>query len=319
MPAILLLILSCNKDDVLTIEQEAEPVDISLLDVRILGVDTIFSATIDNLTLTSEVKMNEILFSEGITGIWLDALGNSLNIDSTNTTGVFELKLEDLSADWHQISFALENSDKERIKLDSIVLNNSPYVNFKHLAVGQKSTYKLYYLSKDGLDECKEASIVNVDSTATLEVINYDTLNNTYTMRESHENDIVLNSISYNNEFLNIELSNVNPSILCEYVGCSNESFQIKLDEVLEVDLSFEDICSYIHSNDIPSGESLIKINSIKTNNSDYTNPLLYYSNRLNFIQRYILMNEFHEPVSLGSIFDEFGQAIHSWDRIPNL
>jgi archaellin len=307
---LLLSLIACQEEEKsILIEGNT---DIREVDVNITNADSLlFTALMDEVHLTTEVRVNGKLDSKGIIGTWIDGEGNVIKKEENNITGKFELSLSNLPQEFHTIVFGVSNL-KNNTKFDTIVLNNRPYLNFEHLAVGQKSTFTF-----DSECTIETNNHIADGQNIQLKVSAYD--GSAYTITETKGLNTLNFQIKYNNKS-SLKLINsadrywrTTPDIIKYPLSLSPDY------DIWEIGISdnASSICSIKESLVLDCIQNLPSVpcntdglGNIVINNNDY-NSLTIFVDEGQYWRATIVYNQFGEPI----IFHSAWWWINIWDH----
>lgn len=150
-----ILLITCSKDD-----DSISPIiaiDADKVQVNFNYEDYYFTALMDtvsldlNLTYTEEIEGAEVLI------IWL-VNGDTIKTEPGPFQNTFELNLFNLQEEYYNIQVVITNaSEGFSIKRD-VLINNRPYINLEHPAIGQHSEF-LWHSNYVGCDYTPEDSV----------------------------------------------------------------------------------------------------------------------------------------------------------------
>lgn len=299
------LLMSCMQDDADKIELPIIPID----DVNINIIDAEkpvkFTANLDVVKLTAEVKVDDELDSRFLIGSWSNHDGNVLKYDSLNESGLYTFELNNLSNTFHTIYFKVSNHRGEAVS-DSIILNNRPYVNLKNLAVGQKSTFTHF-------NNCNYTN--SKDSVIHLAVVEFDSINYNYVLKEysnGHSADIILSQFG---DLIYIDIPDFydwenKGSVLFYHFILTWKEFEYEFN--LNPSTRKDVLGHCLDQENFPGVSGSLRASQVTINEVDYEDALVqYFDTNKTFSEIYIICDNRVELTAINSSFHELG--IH-WD-----
>ena len=136
--------ISCSSDDeIVRINEPEVEIDVNLIDVSFAYEDYMFTALQDSIILDLEVSYRRETGSNELLILW--SIDNN-NVDSQKGSfnQTYQLQLNELGKEHYLVSVAVTNQTGDFLIEKSVILNNSPYVNLKNPAVGQKTRFNIF-------------------------------------------------------------------------------------------------------------------------------------------------------------------------------
>lgn len=145
IPLVLLLfVISCSSDDeIVRINEPAIDIDVNSFDISFDYEDYIFTALQDSVILDLDVSYSGETGSNELLILWsID--NNTVDSQKGSFNQIYQLQLNDLGKEHYNIEVGITNQNGDFMIEKSVILNNSPYLNLKNPAVGQKTRFNIF-------------------------------------------------------------------------------------------------------------------------------------------------------------------------------